>query len=111
MLRFSFDEINDKFYRIVMQMGPFGPGNMQPVFMSTDVSATKNTKIVGENHLKLELTQDGMKTINAIAFRLGEMYDHIKDGTPFAICYTVEENEFRGIKSLQLVIKDIKLSI
>lgn len=109
-LELSLIDIDAKFYRILSQMGPFGPGNMQPVFISRKVIAGSQSKIVGDDHLKLLLTQDNQHFIDGIAFRLGNLYPKIKNGTPFDICYCIEENEFRGQKKLQLVIKDIKLS-
>lgn len=106
-LPLSFSDITDKFFHILEQMGPFGPGNMQPVFMSDHLQETGKSKIVGDNHLKLEVIQDGV-IMSGIAFKQGEKLDLIKSGQPFALCYTIDENEFRGKKSLQLMVKDIK---
>ncbi|GAB3825474.1 hypothetical protein GCM10028895_35130 [Pontibacter rugosus] len=90
-------------------MEPFGPGNMRPVFMSEGVYDTGSMRIVGDTHLKLRLTQDNYHTIDAIGFGLGEYYHDIKDGVPFDVCYTIEENIYRGVITLQLRIKDIRL--
>jgi single-stranded-DNA-specific exonuclease len=61
-------------------------------------------------HLKLELCQEsgGMKIIPAIAFSQADHFEYIKGGNPFDICYSVEMNEFRGSRNLQLNIRDIK---
>jgi single-stranded-DNA-specific exonuclease len=46
--------------------------------------------------------------IQGIGFGLGQHHSKVKQKNPFSILYTLDENEFNGIVSLQLVIKDIK---
>ncbi|GAA4019208.1 single-stranded-DNA-specific exonuclease RecJ [Hymenobacter fastidiosus] len=102
-------EITTGFYKLLQQMEPFGPGNPNPVFESENVyAATNSARIVGNSHLKLALTQDGQHTIDAIGFGLGEYHERILQGQPFNVCYTVEINEYRGVKNLQLRVKDIR---
>jgi single-stranded-DNA-specific exonuclease len=48
------------------------------------------------------------RTYNAIGFRLGHKYDLISKGKPFKAVFSIEENHWNGITSLQLNIKDIK---
>jgi single-stranded-DNA-specific exonuclease len=61
-------------------------------------------------HLKLELCQEpaATRSFPAIAFGQSNHFEYIKKGNPFDICYSVEMNEFRGSKNLQLNIRDIK---
>jgi single-stranded-DNA-specific exonuclease len=42
---------------------------------------------------------------------MARFYKDISSGKPFNICYSIEENEFRGNKTLQLMIRDIKIMI
>jgi single-stranded-DNA-specific exonuclease len=106
----DFDVITDKFFRILKQFAPFGPGNMSPVFQSDFVVDTGNSRVVGKNHLKLELMQQTSrsKPFAGIAFQKGHLFDRIRTGTPFSICYHIEENEWMGKTNLQLNIKDIR---
>ncbi|MBC3539539.1 single-stranded-DNA-specific exonuclease RecJ [Rufibacter sediminis] len=103
-------QINQKFFNILKQMEPFGPGNMAPVFMSTCVYDTGSARVVGDAHLKLRLTQDGETFFDAIAFGMAEYYPRIQKGIPFDVCYCIEENVFRGNVTLQLRIKDIRFA-
>lgn len=105
----DFDLITEKFYRILRQFAPFGPGNMSPVFRSDFVIDTGNSRVVGKNHLKLELMQQTSRSreFAGIAFQKGHLFDQIKTGKPFSICYQIEENEWMGKSNLQLNIKDI----
>lgn len=105
----EFTEITPKFFRILKQLAPFGPQNMKPVFVSRNVRDNGYGKQVGsdKSHLKLSLFQgDNTQTINAIGFDLGNKIDDIHNG--FDVVYTIDENEWNGYKSLQLVLKDLK---
>ena len=106
----SLSDITPKFYRILSQFAPFGPGNMTPVFMSEDIQDTGYGKKVGEDksHLRFTATQHGSGKIVGIGFGLGEHIELIKNKKPFKAAYTIDENEWNGIISLQLKLKDIK---
>ncbi|OFY64126.1 MAG: single-stranded-DNA-specific exonuclease RecJ [Bacteroidetes bacterium RBG_13_43_22] len=108
----SFSEINEEYFRVMNQFQPFGPENMSPVFVSRNVFDSGTGRMVGASgeHLKLDLCQEstGTKTLPAIAFGQANHFEHIRKGNPFDICYSVEMNEFRGNKNLQLNIRDIK---
>ncbi|AKQ47033.1 recombinase RecJ [Rufibacter radiotolerans] len=106
----EFHQISQKFFNILKQMEPFGPGNMAPVFVSSCVYDTGSARVVGDAHLKLRLTQDGDISFDAIAFGMAEYYPRIQKGIPFDVCYCVEENVFRGNVTLQLRIKDIRFA-
>ena len=102
-------DITPKFFRIIEQLAPFGPQNMKPVFKSTCVRDNGYGKKVGadQTHLKLNVFQgDNKKTFNAIGFNLGDKLSSIEND--FDIVYSLDENEWNGYKSVQLVLKDIK---
>ncbi len=102
--------INSKFMRILKQLEPFGPGNPAPVFLTEAVVDTGNVHIVGSNHLRMDLREAGTNAapFQAIAFGLGESFSEIYKRKPFAICYSIEENQWNSTTSLQLNIKDIR---
>ncbi|MBQ6732912.1 MAG: single-stranded-DNA-specific exonuclease RecJ [Paludibacteraceae bacterium] len=108
-----FSEITPKFFNILHKFAPFGPENLKPVFVTHNVVDFGTSRLVGRDleHLKLELTEpDSENVMNGIAFGMGEQFnDHIKELKPISICYTIEENNFNGNKSIQLMVKDIKV--
>ncbi len=110
----EFDEINEEFFSVLNRFQPFGPENMSPVFVSKNVFDSGTGRMVGSSgeHLKLDLCQDNPcgRSVPAIAFNQANHFEHIKAGKPIDICYSVEMNEFRGQRNLQLNIKDIKTS-
>jgi single-stranded-DNA-specific exonuclease len=108
----SFTEISEEFFNVMNQFQPYGPENMTPIFVTKGVFDSGTGRMVGANgeHLKLDLCHEstGTKTIPAIAFGQANHNEYIRKGNPFDICYSVEMNEFRGNRNLQLNIRDIK---
>lgn len=105
-------DITPKFYRILKQFEPFGPGNMAPVFLTENVSDNGSGSLVGStrDHLRLNIVHedDPYRVFPGIGFNLAHHYKKICQGIGFDMCYTIDENSFRGKVSLQLKIKDIK---
>lgn len=108
----SFDKITPKFFRILRQFQPFGPGNQAPVFISEEVYDNGNGRRVGAEagHLKLDLIQEHQPyhIVPAIGFNQAMLFDYIKAGNPVDICYSIVENYYRGTTTLQLRLKDIR---
>jgi single-stranded-DNA-specific exonuclease len=105
----DLSEITPKFFRIIQQMAPFGPLNMKPTFTSTCIRDNGYGKQVGadKTHLKLTIFQgDNQKTYNAIGFNLGNKIELVQND--FDIVYSLDENEWNGHKSVQLLLKDLK---
>mgnify|MGYP006134650919 FL=1 len=105
----DLSEITPKFFRIIQQMAPFGPLNMKPTFKSTCVRDNGYGKQVGadKTHLKLNVFQgDNKKTYNAIGFNLGDKMDFVQND--FDIVFALDENEWNGHKTVQLLLKDLK---
>lgn len=108
----EFKDITPKFFRVLKQFAPFGPGNMKPIFASKKVFDFGTSRLVGkeQEHLKLELVDSSSENVmNGIAFRMHEYNAHLKALNPLDICYTLEENNFNGNTTIQLMIRDIKI--
>ena len=109
-LNLELHEITAGFYNLLKHFAPFGPGNMRPIFKSENVVASARTRSVGSDnaHLKLEVTTE-TNTLGGIGFGLGKYTSQLAAGQPFSMVYTLEENVFRGQRTLQLNLKDIHL--
>ena len=105
----QLSDITSKFYRIIRQFAPFGPGNMTPIFMTENLKDTGYGKCVGEDdkHLRITVSQ-GQQKIVGIAFNLGHKLSLIKDKKRFKAVYSIDENHWQGNVSLQLKIRDLK---
>lgn len=101
-------DITPKFYRVMKQFAPFGPGNMTPVFLTRGLFDDGSARIVGTNHLKLRLGKAGQPYFDAIAFNKGELLPSFSMGLSADVCYAIEENHWNGKTTLQWSIKDIR---
>ncbi len=110
----DLSELDSKLHRILSQFGPFGPGNMKPVFMTCGLRDNGFGKKVGKegSHLKLNLiTGSNFKTLDAIGFNLGEKIELVRNGQPFKAVFTLETNTWNGTTRLQLNLKDLQPDI
>jgi single-stranded-DNA-specific exonuclease len=115
----NLSDITPKFYRILTQFAPFGPGNMTPIFLTENLQDTGYGKQVGEDktHLRFTVTQSisvaersrsSHNKLVGIGFGLGDKLDLISKRKLFKATYTIDENEWNGNVSLQLKVMDIK---
>lgn len=107
----DFEAITPKFFRILKQFAPFGPSNMSPVFLSKNLTDSGYGKCVGseDKHLKCKFLQNDQKPgIDAIGFNLGNRCDLVTSGQSLQAVYSLNENQWNGKTSLQLMLKDIK---
>ena len=93
----------------IAQFEPTGFGNPTPKFATRGVNVLESKTVGFEGrHLKLVFEYSG-KVFDAIAFGFGEMATKVLSGTQVNIVYALEENEWNGNKTLQLMIKDITI--
>ncbi len=102
-------DINFKFFDVLEQMAPFGPGNMQPMFVSNQLHVSGRPIILKNQHLKFYVKQyDEDVAMEAIGFGHAEYFDLVASGMRFSLAYYIEENNYLGNKTLQLRVKDIR---
>jgi single-stranded-DNA-specific exonuclease len=102
------EDINPKFYRILKQFAPFGPGNMAPQFLCRNLNDSGNARIVGGKHLKLRLGKPEQPWFDAIAFGQAHNFEPISQGIPVDAVFSLEENYWNGKVSLQWNIKELR---
>ena len=107
----ELQEITPKFYRILKQFAPFGPGNMTPVFYTKNLTDTGYAKPVGADgdHLKCAVQQlPNKQYMGSIGFGLGGKWGQISEKKAFEAVFSIDENEWKGEVSLQLKLRDIR---
>lgn len=110
-LDLELKDITPKFYRILKQFAPFGPGNMRPVFKFNGLQDTGFAKPVGKEseHLKCKLYKDTDPfKIDGIGFNLGHKIKFLNQKAKVDVLSSIDENEWNNQVSLQLKIKDLK---
>ncbi|MBE6987380.1 MAG: single-stranded-DNA-specific exonuclease RecJ [Ruminococcaceae bacterium] len=88
---------------------PFGMENPQPIFVIRNMRIQELTPIGKDKHVKLKVERDG-KEFYALGFGLPTIGCQFTEGDTVDIVCSADINEFRGNRSVQLVIKDIKFS-
>lgn len=103
-------DANESFFKIMKQFAPFGPKNMRPVFVAKNISDAGYTRVVGENHLKLNLKDRQGNRINGIAFRMADKLPLLENNGEVDVCFVLEENHWNGKTNLEINVRDIKQS-
>ncbi|MGE3801081.1 MAG: single-stranded-DNA-specific exonuclease RecJ [Candidatus Kapaibacterium sp.] len=108
----TLEEITPRFFKLVKQFAPFGPGNTRPVFMTRNAEIIGYPRIVGRDHLKfrVRLNEIDASYIEAIGFGMGNRIGELKAGKKFHLAFNIDENEYRGTVTKQLRIHDFRTS-
>ena len=106
----ALTDINSRFMRFLEKLGPFGPGNMRPKFVSRNLSISGQPRLMGKGeHIRFIVSQNG-RNYPAVGFKLSSHYEDLIRGVPVDIAYVVEVNQWQGQSNIQLNVRDIQLS-
>lgn len=107
----NLDDIDMRFWKLMSQFEPFGPGNLRPNFVSRGVKVEGVPTIVGSGHLKMKVSQNGSGVFDVIGFNMHEYLPIIRnaENKKIDIAYSLEENYWNGRRSLQIRLRDIHL--
>ena len=106
----ALTDINSRFMRFLEKLGPFGPGNMRPKFVSRNLSISGQPRLMGNGeHIRFIVGQNG-RNYPAVGFKLSSHYEDLIRGVPVDIAYVVEVNQWQGQSNIQLNVRDIQLS-
>ena len=106
----ALTDINFRFMRFLEKLGPFGPGNMRPKFVSRNLSISGQPRLMGNGeHIRFIVSQNG-RNYPAVGFKLSSHYEDLIRGVPVDIAYVVEVNQWQGQSNIQLNVRDIQLS-
>lgn len=101
-------DLTPSFFRILQQMEPFGPENMRPVFCLQNAKDS-GCRIVKDEHVRFEVEQEGAR-ITGIGFNMAERFRLLEDTSRLDIVFTLDENNFRGVTSLQMKVIDFEVA-
>jgi len=105
--KLQFSLIEEALHHAIQELYPFGIGNPEPTFVTQKVKVSK-FDFVGKDasHLRLYLEQEG-KIIEGIGFGLAPVFKS-KIGDKIDVAYTIDINEWKGRRKMNLKIKDFK---
>lgn len=104
----ALPEITDRFVRLLNSFSPFGPQNMRPVFLARHLQVVGTPRVVGKNHLKFKVRQNG-QVFDAIGFGLGDFLYRLSPGdSNLDLVFVIEETMWNEMVKVQLRIKGLK---
>jgi single-stranded-DNA-specific exonuclease len=111
--------VDDRFWAVLKQFGPFGPANSKPVFHAEDLAVVGRPRTVGGSgkHLKFAVRQRERSSdppIDAIGFGMGAKLSTLRDSQrnnrPLELLFSLEANTWKGRTALQLKARDLRLA-
>ncbi|KRN02793.1 single-stranded DNA-specific exonuclease [Levilactobacillus senmaizukei DSM 21775 = NBRC 103853] len=105
------DQVTPRLYQELAKLAPFGTDNDQPLF-AFETAAVTQPKAIGkdQSHLKFQL-QEGTHQLNAIQFGAGSAVAALSAvDSQTAVVGAIEDNVWQGRHSLQLMVKDLKVT-
>ncbi|MBS5858126.1 MAG: single-stranded-DNA-specific exonuclease RecJ [Clostridia bacterium] len=108
--KIDFSAINKDMVESLKQLEPFGEGNKMPVFVFKNLKIDSIRALSEGKHLKLTL-KEGNTVVNAIGFNIGNLADEYIIGDKIDVVGVLEVNNFNGVESLQINIKDIMRTV
>ncbi len=104
----ELDEITTQIMKYLKNFAPFGPRNYRPLFLSYGLEVVGTPRIVGNNHLKFRVRQNGV-SFDCIGFNMGDYLTRLEMGDRrLDMVYMVEENEWNNRTTIQLRVRDIR---
>lgn len=88
---------------------PFGSGNPQPIFCLENMMVEEITPISSDRHIKMLLSKEGC-SFTAMLFGTGSTGCGFAPGNLIDAAFQLEINEFRGRRTVQLLLRDVRLA-
>ena len=92
------------------RLSPFGIGNPKPVFVSRNLKIRSGPHALRRSTVKMWVT-DGKVTAEAIGFNMVDFMPSDPVNQKVDIAYTCDLNEYKGITSIRLQLKDLHVNI
>lgn len=107
-LAIDFNDVDRQLADSIYQLEPFGIGNYQPLFCTSQVTVSSKKYVgAGDKHLKIVFNK-GVSNLNCIAFNAPDNFVKIEEGSNVDIVYYIERDNWNGSEGVQLRLKDIK---
>lgn len=95
---------------MLSMLEPFGMGNAQPIFAVMNTTLSSVRQIGNGKHCKITVTKSGRQA-EFVGFNMAEVSENFKIGTNLDLAFTIDTNVFRGVKQLQLILKDVRQAV
>jgi len=107
-LNLPFSHVGVKLINELRLLMPYGPDNSEPVFSTNGIKVKNTPRDIGRSGFKF-LATCGNLTCEAITFRKKQVAKP-RPGDIIDLAYTPSINSWRGIDSIQLNIRDLRVA-
>jgi single-stranded-DNA-specific exonuclease len=103
------DDFRQEVVSELQMLGPFGQGNAEPTFATKGVRLASVPRRVGAkgDHLQLAIT-DNTASVRCIGFAMARLEKKLLENEFFNVAYQPQINNYNGIASVELVLRDIR---
>ncbi len=103
----DFADIDRRLYEDLRRLEPHGASNPTPVFAARSLGLILPPRILQEKHLKLRVTQSD-RVFDALGWGRAEAGAGLAPGQELDLAFSLDENVFQEMVTLQLVIRDLR---
>jgi single-stranded-DNA-specific exonuclease len=91
------------------RLGPFGAANPKPIFRASPIDLIAPPRKIKDRHLSLLVKQES-RSFKAIAWRAADREEYLSANRyGLELAYSLEESEYRGERTTELVVADIRV--
>ena len=98
--------LNEGVINEIEQLSPFGPENPRPVLASRNLKVKDGPRHIGKNGFKMWVTDNSI-TCEAVSFGRGNL-NLPSPGSAVDLAYIPSINNWQGLQSIQLELRDIR---
>ncbi len=103
----DLSEVDQGLYQALQRLEPYGVGNPTPVFAVRAARLIEPPRVLKDRHLKLRVA-NGAKSIEVLGWSLAGRAPEFVACQKVDLAFTVDENVYQDVASLQLVLRDIR---
>lgn len=103
----SLTDLDGPVYQQLQGLGPHGMGNPAPVFCARGLRLCAPPRVLKEKHLKVRVSQ-GSRAFDALAWNWAARAPEFPQGQLVDAAFTLGENSFQGITTVNLELKDMR---
>ena len=106
----EIDQLNPQYYKLLEQLQPTGMGNPSALFVSHAVEID-SMKLMGKESTHINFSIRGCPINRAVAFNQAQWFEIWRREKPkFDIAYSIDVNRYFDQETLQLNIRDMKVT-
>lgn len=107
--RLDIDEITANFMNVLEQFTPYGYGNREPLFLSSNLVLAGKPRLLKEKHVKFSVRDGNGRLFDVIGFDRPDIYKALEagSGVKFSMIYSLEKRSWNNREQWQIRLRDL----